>query len=1481
MSADSRIVTMKFENAQFEAGARTTLSTLDKLKASMNFGNATSTAGKALGGLHGLLGKFSGLNPFKTSTQSLGALSGEAGRFNLNSMDGAITGISKSWLAMSTIALTAISNITTKVISSTTQWVKGFTIQPILDGLQEYKTNLQSIQTIQANTDQPFNKIKKSLDELNTYSDLTIYNFSQMAQNIGTFTAAGVDLKTATSSIKGIANLAALSGSSSQQAATAMYQLSQAISSGRVSLQDWNSVVNAGMGGKKLQNALAQTAVAMGDLKEGSVKLVGPMKQLKINGDSFRESIQAKPGEKPWLSSEILVNTLASLDGRFSDAALAAEKNARGQQKYDAATRKSMIASARLALEQKNGVKYTDEQFKALQKLSTSAFHAATEVKTLSQVFDVAKEAIGSGWAASFRNIFGTFPEAKKTFTDLSNYVNRIINDISLRRNNLLAGWSKRGGRDMAIEGIKEAWKGLLTILKPIGQAFRDIFPRKTVDDLLAMTAGFKSFAETIKISGSTADLLRRTFAGVFSIFSILGKVIGGVVTMFGHLFSAISGGDGGGLLNFTANLGDALVAFNNFLAKSDAIKNFFGTLGDILAVPIRLLGAFGAMLGKAFGAFDTGGAEKIGSAFDTVSGKVQAFQSVGDKIIAMFQRVGDFLGNIGSTIGNALMNIGDAIANSITPDTFSASLDVINTSLLGGLVFMLHKFLTGDLVKIDLGGGIFKQIRSTLGEATTALKDMQMKLKADILLKIAGALAILAASLYVLSTIDDKKLAKAMAAMAGGFGALVGTMAALMAVLGKVGVVQLYVISSAMTKLAASMLLLSFALKIMSDIPFIDMVRGLAGVAAMLFIMQKALIPMAKGSAGMGKASGSLILLGIALNIMAVALKIFASMSWEEMARGLAGVAGSLVIISGAMRLMPKNMVGQAAALVLIAGALNALATAMKIFATMKWEEMGRGMAALAGSMLILAGAMRLMPKDMLLTGAGLVVVATALNIIAGALKIMGGSSWEEIAKGLVTLGGAMLILSIGLNSMGPVALLGAAALVVAAGALTILTPVLVTLGAMSWEMIIKGLATLAATFVILGAAGLLLAPITPVLLGLGAAILLMGAGFALFGAGALALATAFGIIVATGTAGIQMIGQMLATVASSIPQMLAAFGRGIVAFAKAIANGGPAFVRAMSRIVSNMLDAVIKNVPKMGRAFLAMINTGIKVISSAVPKLINLGFKLIISFLRAIEKNVGKITGIAASIVIKFINAIGNKLPGVIQAGVRLIIKFINGVSKAIERNSKDLGAAGARLGVAIVKGMASGISGAGGVIRDAAMDAAHKAFDAVKNFFGVKSPSTLMRDEIGVHIPTGWAEGIDKTSDAPVRSLETLGRTALDVMKRQMAAISDEMALDGSLDPVVKPVLDLTALTKEANKMSDILATVPVIPSVSYGQAADIVTSTTKPADDEITPDGKPGDDGVTFIQNNYSPKALDPTTLYRQHKSLTALAKKELS
>lgn len=1456
---DNRIVTMKFDNAQFEAGARTSLSTLQKLKESMNFGSVGTAASKALGGISGLFAKFGIKNPFATAEKGAADLSKAAGGVasgGMTSLDGAVTGVSNRFLAMSTIAITALSNITSKAMQTGQQMVSSLTVDPIKGGLEEYETNLNSIQTILANTKVAgtgLPEVNAALDELNAYSDKTIYNFSEMARNIGTFTAAGVDLDTSVQSIKGIANLAALSGSNSQQASTAMYQLSQEIAAGRVSLMGWNSVVNAGMGGSTFQRALVTTAKEMGTLNGRTVEFKGEMKNATIDGMSFRDSIMAKPGEQSWLSKEVLTGTLAQFTGDMTDAELAAEG-------------------------------FSKAQIKDIQQMAKTASDAATKVKTLSGVFDTAKEVVGSGWAKTWQLVFGDFEEAKKFFTDFSVGFNDILGGIADKRNEVLSEWKLAGGRDLAIEGLKTMWESILTILKPIGKAFRDIFPATTAGNLMSMTRNFIEFANNLRITKDTANGLKDTFRGVFAIFSIVGQVIGAIAHGIGQLFGAISDGSGG-FLDFTGGVGNMIVAFDTFLKQSGILKEFFGSIGGLLAVPIRLLSGFAEILGTMFSSFDAGGAGGAIGAMDEFGSAADGLATGAERIMSIFEGLGNVLGRVGDLIVNALSNIGTAISSAITPETFAGSLDVINTALLGGIVLMLKKFFSGGL-NVDVGGGFFNSVKESLGAATEVMQNMQANLKADILLKLAGALGVMALSLLLLASIKAGDLTKALTAMAIGFGLLGTVMVALIKYIGPIGAMKLPLISAAMVGLATAMLLFAGAMKILGGMDLYEIARGLVAIGGVLFVLNKAMVPMAAGAGGMIRAAAAIAILGVALNILAMAMKIFATFSWAEMAKGLAGVVGSLTAIAIAMKLMPKGILLQSAGILLLSIALNALGAALKIFATMSWGEMGKGLAALAGSLVLIGLAMRLMPKTLPITAAGLVLVAVALNGIAAALKVMGGMSWEEIGKGLTMLGGAMLILGVGLQMIGLVGTIGAVGLTAAAVALALLTPTLVILGSLGWETIIKSLTALAGVFVILGLAGYILAPIVPVLIGLGAALVLVGAGLALAGVGALAFATAFGVIVATGSAAVGMLAQMIGTIVAAIPGFFAALGQGLGRMAVSIAKSGPAFTRAMGTILSSMLNAVIKNVPKMGKAFLTMLNTAIRVVTVAIPKITALGLRLIIGFLTAIGNNIGKMVDLAARIIVNFIDGIARNIGKIIQSGVNLIIKFIEGVADAIRNNSERMGRAGGDLAVAMVQGMANGIRGAAGAISDAAMDAARAAWEEVKDFFKIGSPSKLMRDEIGKRLPQGMALGIRDDTPLVVKEIGEMGKTTIDKLGHVMKGVEDAFVLDPNLNPTVTPVLDLSALTREANKMSDILATAPIMAGVSYQTAADIsaMTQASSDASGDGPDDGTGGGGGDTYVtleQHNHSPKALDSVAVYRGGKTLISLAKEALS
>lgn len=366
---DQRVVEMRFDNKQFESNVATSMSTLDKLKAKLKFGD---------------------------SAKSFENIGKAASSVDMRGLGAAVDTVKARFSALDVVAVTALANITNSAVNTAKRMTAALTIEPIKSGFQEYETQLNSVQTILANTKSKgsnIDDVNRALATLNEYADQTIYNFTEMTRNIGTFTAAGVDLQTSVDSIRGIANLAAMSGSSSQQASSAMYQLSQALAAGRVSLMDWNSVVNAGMGGEQFQNALIRTSELLKTGAKDAIKTYG----------SFRESLTQ--GE--WLTTEVLTETLKQLSGAYTEAELISQG-------------------------------FTEKQAKDIAEMAKTASEAATKVKTFTQLWDVMKESAQSGWAQTWQIIIGDFEEAKEFFTPIAEALTGIIEKTSDLRNNML-----------------------------------------------------------------------------------------------------------------------------------------------------------------------------------------------------------------------------------------------------------------------------------------------------------------------------------------------------------------------------------------------------------------------------------------------------------------------------------------------------------------------------------------------------------------------------------------------------------------------------------------------------------------------------------------------------------------------------------------------------------------------------------------------------------------------------------------------------------------------------------------------------------------------------------------------------------------------------------------------------------------------------------------------------------------------------------
>ena len=1418
---DDRIVSMKFDNVSFESNAKTTLGTLEKRKEGLNFDKVSDSAAKAFGGLSGFLAKFNIKSPFGQASSELAELQANANRFDMAQMESAVSGVSKSFIALSTIAITTLATITSSVVSQAGQLAKSFSIEPTIGGYEEYGIKLTAIQTIMAATGAGVPKVTKALNELNNYSDKTIYSFKDMIDNIPKFTNAGVDLETSVKAIQGIAQAAAVSGANTNEAARAMYNFGQAIGQGSVKLMDWRSIELANMGTQEFKQQLIDSAVALGTLTKVGKDSYKTVKGTIVTTKNFGQTLADQ-----WLTSEALVQTL---------------------EKYTSTT----------------------------SELGKKAWKSATDVKTLTQLMGIFKEQIGSGMAQTFETLFGNLDEAKSLWGSVNTVLGGFIAKSAQTRNKVLGDWKALGGRAAIIEGISNLFKSLVAIAKPIAQAFRDIFPAKTGAQLAEASKNFAEFTKSLISGAEVSQGLRSTFKGIFAIFSILGKVVSGIGVALGEVFAAIGSGSGV-FLGFTGGLGESISSFNDFLEKSKILETFFKGLGDVLAIPVSLLAGFAGLLGDLFSDFNVGAAKLINALFSAFGERVKDVTKAADLVQAAFQGIGDVLGTVAGIIGRAIGKIGDLLANAITPETFKGSLDAINTTLLGALVIMIKRFFDQG-VTLDLTGGLFDSIKETLGATTEALKSMQTQIKADALMKIAASLGILTLSLFVLSTIDGKKLASALGGMAIGFALLNHSLNSMIGAFDIIGSVKMGVIASALVILSVALLTLSLALKAISSINIFDLAKSLGALALIFKIFGKAAQVLSANSGGMIRASSAVLILSGSLVVLSIALTILSKLSWEELARSLVGVAASLTIFSQAMKLMPKNMLFQAAALLILSGAMIALGTALKIFGTISWDDMGRGLTAMAGSLVIISTLMRTMPKTLIIQAAGLTITAVALNILAAALKGMGSMSWGEIAKGLVLLGGSLLILAIGLNAIGATGILGSTALLVAAAALTVLVPVLLTLGNMDILSIIKALGALAGIFLVLGVASYVLAPLVPVMIGLGAALLLLGGGFALAGAGALAFATAFGIFVATGTAGAQVLGEMIKELIANIPAMFVAVGKGLIAFLGTLASSLPNFISAMTQIIGGLLQAVINNTPKLGEAFTVMITTGLKVINQLTPRFVRTGFRMLMSLLNGINKNIDKIIPVVTSIVVKFINGLGNSLPRVINAGAKFIIKFINGLSRAIDSNSRKLGEAGGRLGISIIRGIASGISGAVKIIKDAAVRAAKSAIKAAKDYLDINSPSKRAEKEIGQHIPTGIAAGIRNKTGVVVRGAKNVGKSAISALKNSMSQLHETMSADPNLSPTIRPVLDLTSVQRDASGIDKFLSTKKLNTTVSYQRARALYEDAQPAAETNQTAETKE----VKFFQYNYSPKSIGPAETYRNTRSQLAMARSEAS
>ena len=1042
-SIDQRIVQMQFDNAKFEQGAKTSMSTLEKLKSALNFDK---------------------------NVQSLSKLQNTGNKINFSGLASGVETISARFTNLGIVGVAALTNITNAAISAGTQMVKSLTLDPVLSGFNEYETKMNSITTILTNTASKgttLDDVNKALNELNTYADQTIYNFAEMTRNIGTFTAAGVDLDSSVKAIKGIANLAAGSGSTSAQASTAMYQLSQALAAGRVSLQDWNSVVNAGMGGELFQNALKETAKQMGIVVDESV--------------SFRESLSTAGGKESWLTSDVLIKTLEKFadDQTLVQAATQVktvtqllDTMAESVQSGWAQSWEYIIGNREQAASALTAV---SDAFNNLIQPSTDARNAMLKFWNENGGRDAIIEAISNAFNglvdvispihSAFQEIFP--PMTGEKLVDISKKVLELSKNFKISEttaNNLNRTFK---GVFSAIQMVE---KGASAVLKPllgVTDGFGSIGAR-----VLETTADFGDFLTELNKSESVEEAMNKISTGLEKGIDSVSNFIKSVFTNTGDVSDHITDFAGNivdVLEESASKLGDAIEWISEHVSFADIFAGLAG--GGIFILAKKLAGVFGS-----------------------IQEAIEGFLGDDNKVSSLTENFSDILSSVHDSLDS--FSTGIKVGSLIT---IAAAIGILSASLnsIAKLnVKQIGKGLTAIgvmIAELNLG---FRSITKSLNKF-----DSKGVIRAGVsLMTIAGAVVILAQAAETFSGLSLEEIGKGLAGVGGSLLELTGAIK----IIGK-SKVSLST-SVAIIALAESCKILAEAVESFGNMSWEEIARGLTAMGGALTELTASVSVLGKfGGIKSLFGSASILIVTQGLNDIYQSLKDFGSMNWEEIGKGLAAMGGALGEISflnGALgKISGISSLFASGSILMVTQGLADIYQSLKDFGSMDWEEIGKGLTAMGGALGelgIVSGALGKISGFSGILGSGSILIAVqALEPIAETLKNIGALTWEEITKGLAGMGGALTELSLFSGALGNISgfsgILGSGSILIAVQALDPISSALSKISELSWTDIEKGLTGMGAALLEVAAFSGALGKIAPIggILGSGAILI------------------------------------------------------------------------------------------------------------------------------------------------------------------------------------------------------------------------------------------------------------------------------------------------------------------------------------------------------------------------------------------------------
>lgn len=265
---------------------------------------------------------------------------------------------------------------------------------------------------------------------------------------------------------------------------------------------------------------------------------------------------------------------------------------------------------------------------------------------------------------------------------------------------------------------------------------------------------------------------------------------------------------------------------------------------------------------------------------------------------------------------------------------------------------------------------------------------------------------------------------------------------------------------------------------------------------------------------------------------------------------------------------------------------------------------------------------------------------------------------------------------------------------------------------------------------------------------------------------------------------AAVQIVSSLVIGIVQALPMIVETIVNLLMSIVQTIDEQLPTILDEGVKIITELVNGIAQALPVLFEGVMQALTGLVNTIIENLPQILEAGTQILLSIVDGIRQALPQMVLAAGDAIISMVTGIVEHLPEIIAAGIELVVSLISGIREAkldlIGAAKQLIGSLWDtileidwfQLGVDIVKGLINGLLSMAGAFWDAIMDMCKSAFDGVKDFFGINSPSKLMADEIGRFIPPGIAVGVEGNIAPLENSLEGLADVTTGTLQAELS-------------------------------------------------------------------------------------------------------------